>query len=168
MAALYGMLVRDNPTVPGWPLDEGVASGAFPLPLTPAFASALANARGEYTANNKLYTKVFKTMYNEAHQSPVEDARGNVSTGSANTAKLQAAQWARVAYSLIQQGVRFDDTLLDLKAQAALASAAGANDGAPPSSIAIDLPDLEQQADVEIQTANLEAMQGSYFSAMLA
>jgi hypothetical protein len=167
LVALYGILVRDNHTDPGWPLDEGVASGAFPLPLTPAFANALANARGEYTANKQLYTKVFKTLYNEATQSPVEDALGNVSTGSANTAKLQAGRWAQVAYSLIQQGVRYDDTLLDLKAQAALASAAGANDAAPPSSIAIDLPDLEQQADVEIQTANLEAMQGIYFSAML-
>ncbi len=167
LVALYGILVRDNHTDPGWPLDEGVASGAFPLPLTAPFANALASARGEYTAYRDLYTNVFKTLFDEAAQGPFEDGLGNVGPSSPTSAKLQAAQWAMVVYALVQQGVRADDPLLALKAGGALASAAGANDAAPPSSIAIDLPDLEQQADVEIQTANLEAMQGIYFAAML-
>ena len=178
LVALYGILTRDSHTDPGWPLDQGAPNPNLPA-VTPAFANALAAARGEFTANRDLYENVLPALVGEATVGPVEnglgkevldsakkqlrDAAGNIIT----SAKLRAAQWARVVYSLVQQNVRADDPLLTLKAQSALASAAGANDGAPPSSIVIDLPDLEQMADVEIQVANLEAMQAIYFAAML-
>src|SRR5262249_46215186 len=143
-------------------------------PFSTAFANALAAARGEFTANRDLYSKVFPILIQEASTGQLDDGYGNLPSNDAGSVdpalqsyKLDATQWAMVLYNLIQQGVRADDPLLTLKAQTALANAVGAGDNAPPSSISIDLPDLEQVADVQIQVANLEAMQAIYFAAML-
>jgi hypothetical protein len=178
LVALYGIMTRDSHTDPGWSLDQKTPTTPNDVLVTPpfsiTFANALAAARGEYTANRDLYTRVFPILIQEAATGHLDDGYGNLPSSDAGSVdptlqsyKLDATQWAMVLYNLIQQGVRADDPLLTLKAQTALANAVGAGDNAPPSSISIDLPDLEQVADVQIQVANLEATQAIYFAAML-
>src|SRR5262249_46634104 len=94
-------------------------------------------------------------------QGQTTDARGNP------VAEIRSDQWTSVVRTLRGDGVQATDPLLGLKTQTALAGEVVALDGIPPSSIDIDLPDLEAQSDIEIQVDNLRAMQAIYFSAQL-
>jgi len=80
--------------------------------------------------------------------------------------QVDAGQWAFVVQQLIAQGVSADDFHLDVKTLFALAGQEGVNDNGPASAIAIDLPDLDSQTNVEIVTNNIIAMQGLHFASM--
>jgi hypothetical protein len=80
---------------------------------------------------------------------------------------VRADQWASVVRILAGQSVGAKDDHLGLKTRIALGNVDGGGDNAPPSSIDIDLPDLEQQSDIEILRDNVLAMQGIYFASMM-
>jgi hypothetical protein len=162
-AAVYGILLRDGHTDPGSGPIYDTDPGFTP---SQTFSDALALARGEYYGNIQLYDNVLGILLTLGGKAtPLDDGFGDP-FGEPHI-EVRGDQLATVVRSLLQQGVLANDPLLNLKAEAALSAAIGANDGAPPSSIAIDLPDLEQQTDVEIIPANLQAMQAIYFAAML-
>jgi hypothetical protein len=137
LAAVYGLLEAD-----------GLVD-----PKLERFVPGVARALGEYTANQALFEGVLKTLLGEGD------------TGARR--EVQAERWATVVRILRADGVSDNDPYLPLKTRLALGSAVGANEDAPPSSINIDLPDLEAQADIEIVADNLRAMQALYFAAML-
>src|SRR5260370_36832140 len=115
------------------------------------FVPAVSIALGEYSANQRLFDKVLVIL---AHEGRTPDAY-----------EIRANQWATVVRDLRADGVSPDDPYLPLKTRGVLTREAGSSDGAAPSSISIDLPDLEAAADIEIQGDNLRAMQAIYFAA---
>ncbi|MBX3086375.1 MAG: hypothetical protein KF716_32360, partial [Anaerolineae bacterium] len=78
-----------------------------------------------------------------------------------------AEKWSSVIRILIRNNTSHNDPYLRLRIKTALEQITTADDDAPPSSIIIDLPDLEQQVDIEIIQENLHAMQAIYFAATL-
>ena len=137
LAAAYGILERQSQT------DPSIGS---------RFYQALALARGEYNGSRDLYNNILEILIQ----------KGTTTTGK----EVDTSQWAKVAQTLITQGVAANDIHLELKVSFALAAQEGFTDNAPPSSIAIDLPDLDAQTNVEIVVDNLIATQGLHFSAM--
>lgn len=138
LAAVFGLLLADNLRVPGR-----------------AFATDVATRLGEYTAEGKkgVFDRTLIVLGNEG----TACRRRNVS----------AQQWVSVARALVARGINEFDAQLDAKIRIELAAQLAANENAAPSSVAIDLPDLEAQADVEIVADNVRAMQAVHFTAML-
>lgn len=137
LAAAYGLLEADNLTNPD----------------LPRFVPGVSIVLGEYTQSQDLFVNVLQIMANEGE-------RGGEKL-------VRASQWAAVVRTLRNEGVLATDPLLGLKTRSALAGAAGVDETSPPSSLNIDLPDLEAQTDLEIVADNLRAMQAIYFAAML-
>jgi len=142
LAAVYGLMENDSLTDP----------------KVERFVPGVSTALGEYTASQALFDNVLRIM--------VSLGQGQNSSGSA-VSQVNAQQWTSVARTLRGQGVLGSDPLLALKVQTVLAGEVGGGDDAPPSSIDINLPDLEAQSDIEIQADNLRAMQAIYFAAQL-
>ena len=141
-SAVYGILERENMTNPE---------------LGRRFSNALALARGEFNGQRELFANTFSYISAEG------DLRGERPAGQFVVAK----QWAAVVRTLANQGVAANHIHLGQQTLQALLRNEGADDSAPPSALEIDLPDLEEQTDVEIIVDNLHAMQAIYFSAML-
>ena len=163
VASTYGLLVADNTrpredrleitVVP--PRVAAAAKALKPPTLAVTvddeqFAKAVSAAAGEYSAHRALFDKVIDII---ADQGKPPSAR--------------AGQWAEVVRVLRLRGVTENDPYLDLQTERALSSQLVADDGAAPSSIDIDLPDLEATADIEILKNNVLAMQIFYPSWML-
>jgi hypothetical protein len=142
VAAVYGLMENDSLTDP----------------TTERFVPGVSTALGEYTASQLLFDNVLNVIVGLGQTS--DPTLGAVS-------KISAEQWTSVARTLRNQGVLGTDALLALKVQTVLAGEVGGGDNTPPSSIDIDLPDLEAQSDIEIQSDNLQAMQAIYFAAQL-
>jgi hypothetical protein len=142
LAAAYGLMEADG----------------FTDPKTERFRPAVSTSLGEYTASQALFDGVLNVLLSLGQTTD--------STG-ASVRQISAEQWATVTRTLRSQGVQAGDALLALKVQTALAGEVGGGDATPPSSIDIDLPDLEAQSDIEIQSDNLQAMQAIYFAAQL-
>lgn len=142
LAAAYGLMEADG----------------FTDPKTERFVPAVSTSLGEYTASQALFDGVLNVLLSLGQTTD--------STGAA-VRQIRAEQWATVTRTLRSQGVQAGDALLALKVQTALAGEVGGGDATPPSSIDIDLPDLEAQSDIEIQSDNLQAMQAIYFAAQL-
>jgi predicted flap endonuclease-1-like 5' DNA nuclease len=138
-AAVYGILVRDNET----------------NHASTRFQKQVSIARGEFNANDALFREVLRVLADEGDVSHVRSVR-----------VVEATQWAAVTSQLVDQGVSETDIHLSLKVRRALANADG-DDNALPSGINIELPDLEEQTNLEIIADNLHAMQAIYFSGML-
>lgn len=119
-------------------------------PQLKRFTPRISVALGEYTASAALFRNVLAIMLLEA-----------------TARKIRADQWVAVVRALRAEGVAADDDLLALRTRTALARVDGATDGAPSSAISIDLPDLEEQSDVEIVADNLHAVQALYFASSL-
>ncbi len=119
------------------------------------FYSALATARGEYSGYRDLYQNVLKIL-----------AKEGTKLGSACSI-LFAERWAAILRSLIRDNISADDPYLQRRVLGALGDLVTGNDATPPSSIEIDLPDLEKQSDVEILSENVKAMQAIYFAGTL-
>jgi hypothetical protein len=142
LAAVYGLMENDSLTDP----------------TVERFVPGVSTALGEYTASQPLFDNVLRIMVSLGQGL---DAGGNPVN------QVNAEQWTSVCRTLRGQGVLGTDPLLALKVQTALAGEVGGGDNTPPSSIDIDLPDLEAQSDIEIQADNLRAMQAIYFAAQL-
>lgn len=148
-AAIYGILERENATNP--------ATGQ-------AFHNALALARAEYEGRTALFRNVFDFLVEEGNlRNDSENDEGDSRVGRF----VSAEQWATVLRILSNQGVSAGDIHLGLKTRQALASQSAGDENTPPSSLDIDLPDLEEQSNVEIIADNLHAMQAVYFASML-
>jgi hypothetical protein len=143
LAAAYGLMENDSLTDP----------------TVERFVPGVSAALGEYTASQALFDSVLRIMVGLGQGGT--DSRGNP------VSQVSAQQWTSVSRTLRGQGVLATDPLLALKVQTVLAGEVGGGDNAPPSSIDIDLPDLEAQSDIEIQADNLRAMQAIYFAAQL-
>jgi len=170
-AAVYGILERENRTNPGILVQYELRHDAafrhqlhqtqdFDIKPDPGksdvfrrFSRDLSNARGEYFASKALFQAVLPILVQEGDK--------------AGQNCVRAKQWAAVTKILVAQGVTEKDIHLRMKTVQALESISGGGDGTSPSTIEIDLPDLEAQSDVEIQADNLHAMQAIYFAAML-
>ena len=137
LAAVYGILSQDNQI----------------NPELSRFVKAVSIALGEYTDDKNLFQKALGILIKEGDIGPERE--------------VEAAQWVAVVRSLRADGVTADNRHLPLQARRALAGVDGTIDGAQPSTIGIDLPDLEEEADLEIVADNLDAVQAIYFAAML-
>lgn len=82
-------------------------------------------------------------------------------------AAVSARDLARVVRRLAEDGISATDKYLPNRMDSAFERATGVTEGAPPSAIEIDLPDLEEVVDDEIIKENLLAVQAIYFSCML-
>ena len=129
---------------------ENVCGIIADRPISQRFSNALALAQAEYNRHRDLFKNVFEILRNEDSQRAIDGQK-----------------WARVTSVLVRHGIHYEDPLLAIRAREALAGQISADEGGFPSGIAIDLPDLEAQTDVEIIDDNLHAMQAIYFSAML-
>ncbi|HET7233660.1 MAG TPA: hypothetical protein VFJ16_26865 [Longimicrobium sp.] len=136
-AAVYGIMAADNNR----------------NPRQRTFGTDVAVGLGEFTSNRALFTAALEVTANEGKQRAGRFVR--------------AAQWATVVRALVSDGVTADDPQLNAKIRIKLSTQISSADGAVPSAVSIDLPDLEAQADVEIVADNLRAMQALHFSAML-
>ena len=136
-AAVYGILGADNNR----------------NPAVRGFGTQVAVGLGEFSDHKALFTAALEVVANEGKQKSGRYVR--------------ASQWATVVRALVSDGVSADDPQLNAKIRIKLSTQISSADGAVPSAISIDLPDLEAQADVEIVSDNLRAMQAIHFSAML-
>lgn len=139
----------------------------------------LSGAQGEFFDDEALFFKVFdryQRMFKHDLQSQVD--AGLVSPEIVNAkpfgpaltdtvAVLKARDLAQAVRRLAADGVKDNDPYLDSKIDVAFGVASGAKDGQVPSSIEIDLPDLEDAVDEEIIKENLHAVQAIYFAYML-
>ncbi len=142
LAAVYGLMENDSLTDP----------------TVERFVPGVSTALGEYTASQALFDGVLNIIL----------SLGQTTDGTGVPFRqVRAHEWTSVARTLRAQGVQANDALLALKVQTTLAGQVGGGDATPPSSIDIDLPDLEAQSDIEIQSDNLQAMQAIYFAAQL-
>jgi hypothetical protein len=79
-------------------------------------------------------------------------------------AAVSARDLAQVVRRLAGDGISATDKYLPNRMDSAFERATGVVEGAPPSAIEIDLPDLEEVVDDEIIKENLLAVQAIYFS----
>ena len=154
LSVVYGILERDNLT----------------NTATPRTQTNISLARGEYKTYQDLYLAVLPFIVFESAVVPFKwpEPAPNLNRQTCYMVRdVRADQWASVVRILVGQSVGADDDHLGLKTQIALGNVAGGGDNAPASSIDIDLPDLEQQSDLEILRDNVLALQGIYFASMM-
>jgi hypothetical protein len=143
LAAVYGILARDNMT----------------KPEVDRFGEAVVKALSEYSSESndrQLFDAVLDILAKA----------GETPSPTATEQHVRTNLWAAIVRS-INGKVTHSDPHLDEIVTGTLVDLRNANGGATPSAIDIDLPDLEKQADVEIIADNLKAMQAIYFAAML-
>jgi hypothetical protein len=147
IAAVYGILVRDNDV----------------NPQIRSFGRALSLARAEYNASSALYDRILDTLVEVGDQ----HGEAHIDDRDFPTDDVRESDWVAVAQALANRSVTPDELYLDVMVKVELNARKGRDGEAPPSSQEIELPDLEADVDVEIVEANLHAMQAMYFSAML-
>jgi hypothetical protein len=125
------------------------------------FANQVAVKLGEYTADQPLFKKVLEIMAGEVQS--VEPSK----TLGIHLRGVDASKWAAVVRILRDDGVPPNDPFLTIKTRVAIARAVGFGDDTRPSTVKIDLPDLEKYTDVDIQQDNLNAVKAIYFAAMM-
>lgn len=126
-------------------------------PASQRFDNALALAQAEYNRSRQLFDQTLRRITNETRL----EIFGKIPS-------VASGEWSRVAGTLAKENVAFDDPHLGLKVDEALSGhVGGKGDGMFLSGIEIDLPDLEEQAAVEIVFDNLLGMQAIYYAAML-
>lgn len=172
VAAIYGILLRERITDPQ---------------QERRFQNALAQARGEYGTYFALFDRVLSVLIDEGQFTVQSPGRPNdpnllclpdeiwvpnpafalLSQNRTALRKVSLERWAAVVKLLVQDGVTPNTVNLDLQIRQTLQSLSGRDDNAAPSAMDIDLPDLEQQVDVEIIIENVMAMQAIFFSATL-
>lgn len=156
LAAIYGLMEQDNLT----------------NPKLSRFVPAISIAMGEYTANEALFDAVLNIVIQESLVAIPSSAMSLGTVGPQGQVSMpeyhvRADRWVGVARILRSQGVTVNDPLLALKTRQALAGLDGSGSGDVSSALDIQLPNLEEHADVEIVADNLRAMQALYFSASL-
>jgi hypothetical protein len=155
-AGIYGILLADRQAPP--PLDDRLMEDRNVDNVdededNQKFIKAIARARGEYNAHLSLFDASLPIIVKEGDKRQKDE--------------VETRQWAQVVRALADRGIGIDNTVFPLQVIRALSSSNGIGEDEPPSSIDIDLPDLEKEADLEILASNLHAMQALYFSASL-
>ena len=152
LAATVGILASDNVT-PAFETRRTDRNGDLIWPPEPdeRFASAVARAVGEFGGRKKLFTAI------------IDDLIGL----GGPTEEMRATAWAGVTRTLSARGVPSDHPNLAMLVERALTDELGGDENSPASSIEIDLPDIDAEAEAEIIPSNLRAMQALYFSSML-
>jgi len=128
-------------------------------PNNPRFPAAVPVAMGEYARGTDPISK--ENLFDRVLAELVAD--GDIS----QKGELRSEHVAAVFRSLRDDGVLPSNSLLPLKVRTALAKIGAGADGAANSTVDIDLPDLENEADRQIVADNLKALQALYFAAML-
>lgn len=152
LVAVVGILAADNVTPTFEPRRKDEVTGKLVWPPEPdaRFADAVARALGEYGGRKALFTATLRHL---------------VRLGSKG--EVRATAWAAVTRALWARGIPADHPNLAMLVQRALTDELGGDDDSPASSIEIDLPDIDAEAEAEIIPSNLRAMQALYFAAML-
>jgi hypothetical protein len=150
--AVLGILAADNVT-PTFETRTTDRTGNLIWPPTPdeRFATAVARALGEYGGRKALFIATLGHL---------------IALGGADGA-VRAAEWAGVTRALTARGIPATHPNLAMLVERALTDELGGDDNSPASSIEIDLPDIDAEAEAEIIPSNLRAMQALYFSSML-
>jgi hypothetical protein len=128
--------------------------GTTDVQRTDKFSRALAISRAEYRTHQQLFKATLAVLVKEGG-----DGHGEHT--------LSAKEWASTVQALAQQRVAASDPLIGLKTRTALAGITVQSGDAPPSTVQIDLPDLEAETDSDIQQDNLQAAQAIYYAAAL-
>jgi hypothetical protein len=162
-------------------------------PAHQRFVRNIAEAQGEYRQSVEL----FKAAYGLFKQRSVVSVQSQIDTGSLNASvigcinpdesianrltatdrqvpggadklfALSARTLAQIVRRLVADRVTANDTWLTSRLEGAFNLLTGSTEGAPPSALEIDLPDLEEDVDIEIVKENLNAVQAIYFSYQL-
>jgi hypothetical protein len=120
---------------------------------TQRFGKALFTAQGEFSTNKGLFDAVLPVLVKLGERGPTDVVNAN--------------EWARVVRYLLKRGIKEDEPQLGRRVDEALNNIQNVGDDLPPSLIAIDLPDLEDETtDKEIVEDNIRALQPAYFAAM--
>lgn len=162
-------------------------------PTNSRFVRSVAEAQGEYRQNYDLFNAAYALAKERSVvtlQSQIDSGRLSPSiigciTPDASIAERVAAEAkqipgadervqavsaktvAQVVRRLVDDGVTANDTWLTSRLDAAFNLLTGSIEGAPPSALEIDLPDLEASVDIDIVKENLNAVQAIYFSYQL-
>lgn len=157
------------------------------------FVRRVVEAQGEYRQNRALFDKTFKhlgekfrvTLASQIDRGVVdsevisqnieiesldghkEEPRKYVPSETLPVYAISGKTVAAVVRRLSGDTVNPNDPWLPSRIDSAFDTQTGVITGAPPSSMEIILPDLEEPVDVEIIAANLHAIQAIYFSYML-
>ena len=162
-------------------------------PTQMRFVRNIAEAQGEYRQSVDL----FNAAYSLFKQRSVVSVQSQIDTGSLNASiigcispddsiahrltaikmqipggadklfALSARTLAQIVRRLVADHVTANDTWLTSRLEGAFNLLTGSTEGAPPSALEIDLPDLEEDVDIEIVKENLNAVQAIYFSYQL-
>lgn len=97
----------------------------------------------------------------------VDETRKQVPGADELVRAISARTVAQVVRRLATEKITPNDPWLASRIDTAFSRLTGAIDGAPPSSIEIDLPDLEVESGVDIDPENLQAVQAIYFTYQL-
>jgi hypothetical protein len=151
LTAVLGILASDNVTATFLPRTFK-KDGTLAWPPTPdeRFAAAVARAVGEFGGRKALFVAVLPLL---------------VSLGK--NGELRASAWAGVTRALAARSIPAGHPNLAMLVQGGLADELGGDEDSPASSIEIDLPDIDAEAEAEIIPSNLRAMQALYFASML-
>jgi hypothetical protein len=174
----------DNIVIPRQP-DQKEADGKF--------IRHIAEAQGEYRQNLALFNATFAQARERSAvtlQSQIDSGRLSKSVigciqpdesiaqrvdvinkqvpgGDERVNAVSARTVAQVVRRLVADGVTPNDTWLASRIETAFNVLTGSIEGAPPSTLEIDLPDLETSIDVDMDKENLQAVQAIYFSYQL-
>jgi hypothetical protein len=173
MAAVCGILQLDNQTIP----------------TVAHFVRRMTEAQGLYRECQPLFEAAFRKF---AHRFEVKlrsqfdsgladkdivgciqpggqiskrkNADNPLPAGGDQINALSAKQVAAVVKRLASEGITANDPWLDSRLDSAFDLLSGASAGRPASTLEINLPNLEEAADVDIIKENLYAVQAIYFS----
>jgi hypothetical protein len=150
LTAVLGLLLRDNLTKPN----------------IETFDQSVVNAIGEYTKSRELFDATLGILISSGF---VPAPPANPASNNPEPAHIEVRTnwWAAVTRNLRDQGLAASDPHLDELAKEVLVNLRSADGGLTPSTIEINLPNLEEAADIEIIPPNLHATQCLYFAAML-
>lgn len=123
--------------------------------MAASFVDQSVRARSEYARHADMFGRVYVYLREQSKSSD-----GKESTFSSR-------QMVEVTRQVVDEGVEPDDPQIALRIQRALArTLSGAKEG-PPSSIDIDIPDLEEGTVADIHAPNVEPLAGVYLAAHL-
>ena len=184
IAGICGLLQLDGQTEP---VRGGRVSRGFVQKVSSAqgeyrecrelFDAAFAQLSGRYTVPLKSQIKaglIDRQIYGciSPDENPESKVRETVTTDSVpgiddSVAVLSGRNVAAVVRKLAADGVSPNDPWLSSRIENVYEMQSGVVGGAPPSSMHISLPDLEEATDSEIIRENLEAAQAIYFAHQL-
>ena len=162
-------------------------------PKNARFVRSIAEAQGEYRQNIELFNAAYaqfkersvvtvQSQIDKGSLSPsvigcirpdesiaqrVDTIDKQVPSSDERISAVSARTTAQIVRRLVADRVTPNDTWLSSRLESAFNLLTGAVEGAPPSALEIDLPDLEVAVDIDIVKENLHAVQAIYFSYQL-